>query len=92
MTHTPIHSSCIARRAVKQRARPVTVSQVTVEKSITENKTTTKQYRLMKGKKDVFIGILNVQTLRKDRKIYEFIASAEDTGQDKMSTGTQIHS
>ena len=82
MTHTPIHSSRVARRAVKQGARPVTVSQVTVEKSITENKTTTKQYHLMKGKKDVFIGTLNVQTLRKDRKIYELIASAEDTGQD----------
>ena len=82
MTHTPIHPSRIARRAVKQGARPMTVSQVTVEKSITENKTTTKQYRLMKGKKYVFIGTLNVQTLRKDRKIYELIASAEDAGQD----------
>ena len=36
----------------------------------------------MNGKKDVFIGTLNVQTLRKDRKIYELIASSEDTGQD----------
>ena len=82
MTYTPIHSSRIARRAVKQGARPVTVSQVTVEKSISESKTTTKQYRLMKRNKDVFIGTVNVQTLRKDRKIYELIASAEDTGQD----------
>ena len=39
MTRILRHSSCIARRAVKQGTRPAMVTQVAVEKSATENKT-----------------------------------------------------
>ena len=69
----------IPHRAVKQGVRPVMGFQVAVEKSTTENKTFTRQHgRLMKGNKDVTIGTLNVDTLHKDEKIPELIASAED--------------
>ena len=36
----------------------------------------------MKGKKDIFIATFNVQTLQKERKIPELIASADSTKHD----------
>ena len=80
-------SSRIARRAVNQGARPAMVPQVAVEKSATgthtNTNTNTKHFpRLLKGKKTVFIATLNVQTLQKEGKIPELIASAEYTNQD----------
>ena len=38
--------------------------------------------RLMKGKKYIFFGTLNIQTLQKVGKVHELIASAEATNQD----------
>ena len=78
-------SSRIARRAVKQGACPAMMSQVAIEKSATEIKTTTSsklsssKVTLLKGKKDVRIATFNVQTLQKEGKIPEVIASAEAT-------------
>ena len=88
LTQIPRRSSRIARRAVKQGARPAMTSQVAVEKSATEIKTTTSsklsssKATLLKGKKDVRIATFNVQTLQKEGKIPEVIASAEATQQD----------
>ena len=58
-----IHSSRIARRAVKQGARPVITSQVTDEKLATE-----KINKLLKAKKTTIFGTINVQTLKKKVK------------------------
>ena len=88
LTQIPRRSSRIARCAVKQGARPAMTSQVAVEKLATEIKTTTSsklsssKATLLKGKKDVRIATFNIQTLRKEGKIPEVIASAEATQQD----------
>ena len=81
MTQNIKYSNRIARRAGKQGARPAMETQVAIEKSDTEIKPSTKQ-QFMKGKKDVFIGTLNVRTLQKPGKISELIASAQETGHD----------
>jgi len=75
MIQTLRRSSRIARRAVQQGARPAMGSQVAVEKSATGSK-------LMKPKKNILIGTFNVQTLQKEGKIPELIASAESTNHD----------
>ena len=81
MTQILKRSSRIARRMVQQGARPAMVSQVAVEKSDTETKTpkTSKLCNikpiLMKGKRDIFMATLNVQTLQKEWKIPEVISS-----------------
>ena len=88
MTQILKRSSRIARRAVQQGACPAMVSQVAVEKSDTETKTpkTSKlcniKSRLMKGKRDIFMATLNVQTLQKEWEIPEVISSAESTKHD----------
>ena len=76
-------SSRIARRAVQQGARPVVLPQATVEKLVTgENENKNPHKRLMKGKQEVRVSILNVQTLRTDEKVHELVASAEKFSQD----------
>ena len=73
------------RTVIKQGARPAMTSQVAVEKSATEIKTTTSsklsssKVTLLKGKKDVRIATFNVQPLQKEGKIPEVITSAEAT-------------
>ena len=68
LTQIPRRSSRIARHAVKQGARSAMTSQVAVEKSATEIKTTTScklsssKATVLKGKKDV----RNLQTLQKE--------------------------
>lgn len=82
--------SRIARRAVKQGARPANASQVAVEKPVTEtppetthgNQSATNKNPLLKGKSEKTIRTLNVQTLNKDGKIPEMIASAETSNHD----------
>ena len=84
--HETRQSSRIARRAVKQGARPANATQVAVEKSATESKETKiikeASTTLLKGKNEKTIGTLNVQTLNKDGKIPEVISSAEATKHD----------
>ena len=80
MTQHNIHSSRIDRRAVKQGARPVIRYQVTDEKLATE-----KINKLLKTKKTTIFGTINVQTLNKEGKISELIASAITTRQDVIS-------
>ena len=90
--HQTRKSSRIARRAVKQGARPVNVTQVAVEKSTTESQTRTEtaptptnpttKVPLLKGKNGKNIGTLNVQTLNKESKVPELISSAETTKHD----------
>ena len=80
MTQHNIHSSRIARRMVKQGARPVITSQVIVEKLATE-----KINKFLKAKKTTIFGAINVQTLNKEGKISELIASAITTRQDVIS-------
>ena len=74
------NSSRIARRAVKQGARPVVCPQAAVEKLATDG--TTSNVPLMKGTKKVLIGTMNVQTLRRADKISELIASSGHSHQD----------
>ena len=58
-------------------------TQVAIEKSATEKKTTpTRQHRLMKGKKDVLIGTLNFRTLQNQEQNSELIAAAQETDHD----------
>ena len=85
MTQNPRRSSRIARCAVNHGARPAMTFQVAVEKSTAKTKAIqTKKInsRLMKGKKDIFIAAFNVQTLQKEGKIPELIASADSTKHD----------
>ena len=82
--HEIRQSSRIARRAVKQGARPANVTQVAVEKSATEVHKSTKSTKeattpLLKGRNERTLGTLNVQTLNKEGKIHELIACAEST-------------
>ena len=82
--HEIRQSSRIARRAVKQGARPANVTQVAVEKSATEVHKSTKTTKeattpLLKGRNERTLGTLNVQTLNKEGKIPELIACAEST-------------
>ena len=65
------NSSRIARRAVKQGARPSVSYQAEVEKSDTGNE------KLLKAKRCVNISTLNVRSLRGNHKVYELIAAAE---------------
>ena len=81
MTQNLRQSFRIARRADIQGARPAMENQVAIEKSTTD-KTTSRKQQFMKGKKDIFIGTLNVRTLQKPGKISELIASAQETGHD----------
>ena len=61
-------SSRIARRAVQKGGRPAVLPQAAIEKSTTDEKP--KPYeKLLKGKSEIRIGTMNVQTLRKDEKI-----------------------
>ena len=55
--------------------------QAAIEKSTTDENP--KPYeKLLKGKTEIRIGTMNVQTLRKDEKIPELVASSENTSQD----------
>ena len=76
MTHTLRRSYRIARRAGNQGARPAMIPQVAIEKPTTEKK------NLLKAKNDFLIATMNVQTLQKDGKIPELLASAEATKHD----------
>ena len=84
MKHSSLqNSSRIARRAVHQGARPAVTPQAAIEKSATVGITTSNTCnRLMKSKMEVRISTFNVQTLRKEEKIPELIASSENTCQD----------
>ncbi|XP_068680331.1 uncharacterized protein [Montipora foliosa] len=68
-------SSRIARRAVQKGARPAVLPQAAIEKSTTDENP--KPYeKLLKGKTEIRMGTMNVQTLRK------LVASSENTSQD----------
>ena len=82
----PRRSSRIARRAVKQGARPANAPRVAVEKCITEeNQRSTIKYngnkKLLKCKSSIFLSTFNVRTLC-DTQLHELVASAEELNQD----------
>ena len=75
-------TSRIACGTVKQGARFAMITQVAIENSATESKQIKKlnmHSRLMKGKEDILVATFNVQTLQKEGKIPELIASAVTT-------------
>ena len=78
-------SSRIARRAIQKGARPAVLPEAAIKKSTTDENP--KPYeKLLKGKTEIRIGTMNVQTLRKDGKIPELIASSENPSQDIICT------
>ena len=77
-------SSRIARRAVKQGARPAIPAQVAVEKSTTEPTSTSiksnknSNSRLLKCKQPIMISSLNVRSLSSATQMGELVAAAEE--------------
>ena len=75
MTQDPNRrSSCIARRAFEQEARPAVYTQAAVEESVTEDKFTSLKPHEREAKQ-IHVETMIVETIRKDDKVPEQLNS-----------------